>query len=277
MHRDLQSARGLRHRHRFYCGDCERQRRSPLARPNPCIRTTRAPVQQIHHAAAQRVDAAGKPGSPARWACSFAGSCNIPRMVGSIIPSSRFTIAKMLAPGRLGRMQTVRRIRTRRRHVLLSGAGTTAAGRRVDRDRHQPAVYRLSEPKRSPTAVSPPSWDPPPMWNVSCGRMASRPCRLRSVGPAVFDLARWRRTADRRGDPSHPAPRRRVSGLSVQRRRARFHGQAFRPHRQRVRSAEHPAVPAVLGLEGTERLFERFADRRTMGRPAGDAPRSTRR
>ena len=42
--------------------------------------------------------------------------------------------------GRMGRMQAVRRIRSRRRHFLPPGARPAAARRRADRDRHQPAL-----------------------------------------------------------------------------------------------------------------------------------------
>jgi hypothetical protein len=48
-------------------------------------------------------------------------------------------------PGELGGMPAVRRIRTRRRHLLPPGARAAAARRHADRDRYQPALHRLPQ------------------------------------------------------------------------------------------------------------------------------------
>jgi len=71
----------------------------------------------------------------------FRGFLEHPRMVGSIIPSSRFTMRKMLAPGRLGQLQSVYRIWSGDRDISPSCAGAVARRYDIDRYRHQPALH----------------------------------------------------------------------------------------------------------------------------------------
>ena len=68
------------------------------------------------------------------------------------------------------------------------------------------------------------------------------------VRPALLDPAAGRRRGDRRGDrPGHPR-RRRLPGLSVQPQGARLHRPAFRADRPRLRMGQRAAGDPVLGL-----------------------------
>ena len=68
--------------------------------------------RSAHETAASRARRGGGP----LWHF-LRGFIKHPVMVGSIIPSSKATIDKMLAPGRLGELQVVRRIWPGRRHL----------------------------------------------------------------------------------------------------------------------------------------------------------------
>ena len=133
-----------------------------------------------------------------------------PVMVGSVIPSSKAMIDKMLAPGRLGELQVVRRIWPGRRHLHRACPPAHGARRDPDRDRHQRGFHPLSDPQvpRQPAARGHRLGRRRPRDHR---RLRLRPCRLHPLRPALLDPAARHRAARsprrprRRSAPAAPS------------------------------------------------------------------------
>ena len=122
-----------------------------------------------------------------------------PVMVGSIIPSSRVLIDKMLEPGRLGEHQAVRRIWPGRRHLHPADARAARARRDAGDDRHQRRLHPLPEgiDRRSAAGrghrLGRRRREDPRRPRPRLGRL----CAFR---PALLDPSAGRRRRHRRGD-----------------------------------------------------------------------------
>ena len=170
-----------------------------------------------------------------------------PVMVGSVIPSSRVLIDKMLDP--------VDWANTRLFVEYGPGVGTFT---RPILDRLGPDATLLTiDTNPDFTDYLKESIDDPRLVAVT-GSAADVEKILadRGLGQADYvlsglpfsTLAAGRRRRDRRGDRQGHPPRRRVPGLSVQPQGARFHQAAFRADRARLRMGQRPARDPVLGL-----------------------------
>ena len=173
-----------------------------------------------------------------------------PVMVGSIIPSSKAVIDKMLAPVDWANCKLFVEygpgVGTFTEHVLrrMAPDATLIA---IDTN----AGFRpLSHAPSSATTGCSRST----VRRRTCGRSspiaASTHADYILSGLPFSTLPAGRRPEDRRADRRGAAPGRRLPGLPVQGQGARFHGAPFRPHRPRLRMGQHPALPPVLGLEG---------------------------
>ena len=170
-------------------------------------------------------------------------------MVGSVIPSSKAVIDKMLAPVDWANCKLFVEYGPGRRHLHRACAAADGARRDPDRDRHQPRFHPLSDaqvPDSRLFAVTGSAADVRQII-ADCG-FEHADYVLSGLPFSTLPPGIGPKIAEETAEALRPGGAFLVYQFTAKVRD--YHGAPFRADRPRLRMGQHPALPPVLGLEG---------------------------
>ena len=240
---------------------CQRQAHLPTVAPSLPLESAVMPTSHVRTLKGpRRLTRRRDRRSPSPQWQFLRGFLKHPVMVGSIIPSSRLLIERMLRPvdwdktklfveygpgvGTFTRDLLDRMSPDAKLVTIDTNPDFTQISDEIDRRSAADRGHRLGRRCRA---------DP--------RRARVRQGRLCAFGPALLDPAARRRRRHRQGHRQGRPAGRRVPGLSVQPQGAGLHQAAFRENRPRLRVDQRPARDLVLGMarrtQGTRRARRR--------------------